>query len=288
MQHFQSILIIIGVISILAVLIHGYLTGRKENIIVKDTNNNIEEGIVGEVRIIHSVDNVDEFSELNAENDDDGEPAVSEQEVDTQKESLIVAQQSDDVEPIAFENYAEEIDETCITVSELPEVNEQTEDVIEKPIETVIDEQEIMVEAEPTKLEKQHFIFNVAAKEGEVIHGNDLLQFFITAGFRFGEMSIFHRHLHANGMGPILFSIANIKSPGTMDPEEMKLLTFEGLSFFLTVPNNEVNIKNAFDMMFIAIQQMVDEFDCIVLDDQRNELTEQIFRTYNERLLRYI
>jgi len=286
MQHFQSILIIIGVIAILAVLIHGYLIGRKENIIEKETNNNIEEGIVGEVRIIRAEDN--EVPELNIEDDDKVESASSEQAVETaqEEEAIIIAPQ--DVEPIILDHVTEDVDQTCVTVSELPEVNEPTEEIIETPIEILTEAPEIMTEKEPTKLEQQHFIFNIAAKPGNVIHGNDLLQFFITAGFRFGEMSIFHRHLHANGMGPILFSIANMRSPGTMDPEEMKLLTFEGLSFFLTVPNNEINIKNAFDMMFVAIEQMVEEFDCIVLDDQHNELTEEIFRTYNERLLRYI
>ena len=118
--------------------------------------------------------------------------------------------------------------------------------------------------------------------------GHELLQFFLTAGFRFGEMSIFHRHIHSNGTGPILFSIANMMQPGIFEPEHMEQFKSKGVSFFLTVPNNDINVKEAFNMMVIAVEQMAEEFDCDVLNEKRQRLTTDEYRIYQERLLRYI
>ena len=68
----------------------------------------------------------------------------------------------------------------------------------------------------------------------------------------------------------------------------MEQFRSEGVSFFLTVPNNDINIKKAFDMMLFAVEQMAEEFDCMVLNESRKPLTEKEFRKYHERLLRHI
>ena len=175
--------------------------------------------------------------------------------------------------------------------------NEQRETLIEEieAIEEVENNEEdpiveaAMIEEDEAVVQPQDlFIFNAVAKEGAQLGGHELLQFFLTSGFRFGEMSIFHRHEHSDGTGPILFSIANMMAPGVFDPDNMEQFKSEGVSFFLTAPNADIDVKASFEMMLRAVEQMAEEFDCIVLNAQREPMTEEQFIEYNHRLLHYI
>ena len=285
MQHFQPILIAIGILAIAAVLIHGYLQGRKEATPVKDHdahNDEIlsekivadeQEGVIGEVRIIGAsaeddYQNTDLFADLD-----------SQTQHDINLDADVLPHMTS--EDLSIERADEHYQGPQIVID-----NEQDADG--EDAQFVTQEAELLEnDAEPAQ-PQDIFIFNVVAKDDGYLRGHELLQFFLTAGFRFGEMSIFHRHLHSDGTGPILFSIANMMTPGTFEPEKMKQFRSQGVSFFLTVPNNEINIKKAFDMMFVAIEQIAEEFHCDVLNEQREPLTEEIYRNYHERLLRYI
>ncbi len=279
MQHFQLILIVLGVLAIVAVLVHGFIVSRKEKAVISDnladsedsistkTNSDSQDGIIGDVRIIRS-DNEDE-------NYDFAEPA-----------------ETDELEEIDFAASFSESDADELAQGIDSEQQLSTFDDLDTAIEPEAkfagesDKQPIAPQGAP--VQQDHFVFNVAAKEGQAVRGHELLQFFLTAGFRFGDMSIFHRHLHSDGTGPVLFSIANMMKPGVFDPENMEQFCSEGVTFFLTAPNNEINIKEAFDMMVVAVEQMAEEFDCVVLNGERQPLTEAQYREYHKRLSRYI
>ncbi|MCG6201725.1 cell division protein ZipA [Psychromonas antarctica] len=287
MQHFQPILIIIGMLAIAAVLIHGYLLNRKakpsvtEPLSVADTENNefdCDDGIIGDVRIVHSGqddDDSDFLTVLDTKEYADGinlseEPQISPENITPQESS------EDFLQPLSSSDDEQTKEEIAAA---------HLRDEVEKEFLLKADDDEQINTQETQDI----FIFNVVAREEEaLVRGHELLQFFLTAGFRFGQMSIFHRHLHSDGTGPILFSIANMMAPGTFDPENMEQFRSQGVSFFLTAPNNQINIKAAFDMMLVAVEQMAEEFDCIVLNAEREPLTEKEFRHYHERLLHYI
>ncbi|PKF60390.1 cell division protein ZipA [Psychromonas sp. psych-6C06] len=302
MQHFQSILIVIGLLAIGGVLIHGYLVSRKEKQSASEGDVRVDifaeksspqetpqesDGVLGEVRIISN-----EGSEPEPENIDFS------QVVD-----------DDQIEPIKFDE-TEEVVQASIKVDELaPEtvdVIEEAEELkvvatseeqdtveIVSPVEPeVVADEKVKADSEATdKVAVQPqdlFIFNVVAREDNQLGGHELLQFFLTSGFRFGEMSIFHRHQESDGTGPVLFSIANMMAPGIFDVDNMEQFKSEGVSFFLTAPNKDIDIKKSFDMMLRAVEQMAEEFDCDVLNAEREPLTKAQFIEYNNRLLRYI
>ncbi|MFQ3176679.1 MAG: cell division protein ZipA [Psychromonas sp.] len=280
MQHFQSILIFIGLFAIGAVLIHGYLTHRKEK------------KVLFENKIITDI-----FSEKeNADPTKDGiidDLAFSHpRDKDSQEKIDFSISEDDHLEELHFDGQEESDhkEDSKINISDA-DLNDSLQGSSLNASET--DQEKTDGEVNYFELEaddesKDIFIFNVVAKQGTTILGNDLLQFFLTSGFRFGERSIFHRHLHSDGNGPILFSIANMVKPGVFDPDQMGRIACEGVSFFIVAPNPEINIKTAFDMMLTAVGQMTEEFDCVVLNADRTPLTEQEYRDDHQRLMHYV
>jgi cell division protein ZipA len=288
MQHFQSILIFIGLLAIGAVLIHGYLINRKEKKVLfenkittdifseKEKVDPTEDGIIDDLAFSHPRDEeTQEQIDFSISEDDDDLEALhfsGQEDSDDEDNSKVNLSDSD---------LDESLQESSLNANE---TDQEKTDSGENYFDLEADDETLAENNAP----KDVFIFNVVAKEGTKILGNDLLQFFLTAGFRFGERSIFHRHLHSDGNGPILFSIANMVEPGVFDPDRMGRIACEGVSFFVVAPNLEINIKTAFDMMLTAVEQMTEEFDCVVLNADRLPLTEQEYRDDHQRLMRYV
>jgi cell division protein ZipA len=278
MQYFQSILIVVGLFAIVGVLIHGYLLSRKGKIVTKNNANDVDmfseknspvldafpDDVISDVRIIsHDAeveeDNID-FSHVV--NDAQVDPILfTERNVESSFDS-------DDFAPLHSNMIKDNSDIEVL-------VETVSVDAPESEYDEFIQPQDL-------------FIFNVVAKEGVMLGGHEILQFFLTSGFRFGEMSLFHRHEHSDGTGPILFSIANMMTPGIFDLDTMEQFKSEGVSFFLTAPNKEIDIKASFELMLRAVEQMAEEFDCVVLNAQREPMTQEQFIEYNHRLLHYI
>jgi cell division protein ZipA len=141
-------------------------------------------------------------------------------------------------------------------------------------------------EAAPTPDFDKIVSLHVAARDGTLIRGADLVVAAEKAGLQFGAMSIFHRMVDGRPeQGPV-FSVANMVKPGTFDMRELDQLVTPGLSFFMTLPG-PLSGLDAWDTMLPAAQRMAELLGAVVLDEQRNALGRQRIAHIREDLRRF-
>ena len=126
-------------------------------------------------------------------------------------------------------------------------------------------------------------VLNVRAKDEQPITGAALLPMLLTLGFKFGDQDIFHRHINADGNGPVLFSLANMFKPGVFDIDNLETFTTVGVSLFMILPV-EGDSHQVFNMMHNAARKIADEFDGQILDGRRSVLTKQGLQQYFEKI----
>lgn len=323
MQDLRLILIVVGAIAIIALLLHGFWTSRKERSSVfrdrphKRLKQDREEAFddvdedAGPARaksprtrqveeaepVVGSFDEqapprpakpraqpepvrhqqpVDESPELDPlfggdlphEDDYDDEPPVpvSRKEPEAPKPKPVqqpvqAAQPPAQPAPVAPEPEPEAVQMPA------PQPDPQPERPVapqQKPKETVL-------------------VLHVSAHAGGMLNGEALLQGVLQAGFQFGEMNIFHRHLSPAGSGPVLFSLANMVKPGSFNPDEMADFSTPGVSIFMMVPSYGDANQN-FKLMLQSAQRIADDVGGVVLDDERRMMTPQKLETYKNRI----
>ena len=114
----------------------------------------------------------------------------------------------------------------------------------------------------------------VAAKAGQVLRGPDIVVAAEKAGLTYGHMNVFHRLVESHPERGPIFSVANIRKPGSFDMAEIQSLETPAIAFFLTLPA-PVSALDAWDAMLPAAQRMAELLDGVVLDEQRNALGRQ-------------
>lgn len=139
---------------------------------------------------------------------------------------------------------------------------------------------------EPLGEPEDVLVFNVMAREGKELKGSELLDALLPLGFKFGEMSIFHRHEDDAGNGEVLFSMVNMVKPGTFDVDSMSGFNTCGVSLFMTLPCYGDAEQN-FELMLAAAEQLAKELNAELLDDQRIPLGKQKIRHYRDRIREY-
>lgn len=134
-----------------------------------------------------------------------------------------------------------------------------------------------------TTQEQEVLVINVRANDELPINGAALLPLLLTLGFKFGDQDIFHRHVNANGKGPVLFSLANMFKPGVFDIDNLETFQTKGVSLFMILPI-EGDAHQVFNMMHNAARKLAEEFNAQILDGRRSVLTKQGLQQYAEKI----
>ncbi len=275
MQNLRLVLIVVGAIAILALLIHGLWTSRKERSSIfrdkpfkrgisqktEQSFESLDEG-VGAVRVrtisTHSSDPLDE---------PEPEMRVNTQVLAEEPELVV------DNEPSPVQMSFDDV----LLSDETPEPAKADEPLAANTQHQASEPQE------PAGLKELVIVLHVSALNGGSIVGEPLLQSILHAGFQFGAMGIFHRHVDPAGSGPVLFSLANMVKPGSFDPEHMSDFSTPGVSMFMMVPSFGDAHQN-FKLMLQSAQRIADDVGGVVLDDSRHMITPQKLETYKAQI----
>lgn len=287
MQELRFVLIIVGALAIAALLFHGLWTSKKEGKtkfgskpLGKLDVENEESDVVPERAFAPE----DDFEIIKKERKEPGFVVDDEVVADP----LIDSYQEPE-KPVVAETIEKDDDLELDVPSISTKTLDQVEPLVETNIEVAQEPEEALVAKESTAPEEtplEVIVINVHCSGDEPFVGTKLFDSMQQNGLIYGEMDIFHRHADLSGTGKVLFSVANMMQPGTLQHDDPAQFSTKGISFFMTLPcfgDPDPNFK----LMLKTAQQIADDLGANVLDDARNLMTPNRIDAYKAQIQKF-
>lgn len=300
----RGILIIVGVIIIAVILFDGYRRARdsrktaiKMSLELEGVGDDDFDEFIGELpgggraRVISSSDQLHNDEILFDYNEDDLNPQLT--------ESLAVTSQQPKQKPDFANEAAPDVTSTqqdlfgAVVHSEVArEIGSESEQktacgqAVSEESTAMAGQKNPQSPAQENLQQQQNdevLIISVVAKPGKKIQGAELLGGLFNCGLHYGSMNIFHRFSHANGEGPLMFSMANMVKPGIFDLDNINGFETPGVSFFLTLPGPK-NSMTAFDLMLDTSRRLGRILNAELSDQQQKPLTQHAIDDYRRRI----
>ncbi|YCO02952.1 cell division protein ZipA [Vibrio sp. VNB-15] len=310
MQELRFVLIVVGALAIAALLFHGLWTSKKEGkakfgnkpLGKLDVDQEEKEPLEQERDFAPAPEDDFEIIRKDRKEPDFGMESafdnkfasdpliddvldVKEKEHKEEPEipAFVATKVEQEPELGSVEPAQKAIEEEIIDpVFEAPEVIEPVIEP-ESDVTPVVAEQPKEPKPEP---EMQVIVLNVHCAGDEPFIGTKLFDSMQQNGLIYGEMNIFHRHVDLSGNGKVLFSVANMMQPGTLEHGDPAEFSTKGISFFMTLPCYGEADQN-FNLMLRIAQQIADDMAGNVLDDQRNLMTPDRLASYRRQIVEF-
>ncbi|MGB1321496.1 MAG: cell division protein ZipA [Vibrio gallaecicus] len=141
--------------------------------------------------------------------------------------------------------------------------------------------QESVVKDEEPELEV--IVLNVHCAGEAPFIGTELFRSMENNGLTYGEMAIYHCYAGNADSPKVIFSVANMMQPGTLEHDNRADFSTKGISFFMTLPCFGEADQN-FNVMLRAAQKIADDMGGNVLDESRNLMTPNRLSDYRKQI----
>jgi cell division protein ZipA len=118
------------------------------------------------------------------------------------------------------------------------------------------------------------------------LRGSDIVVAAEKAGLTYGHGQIFHRLVEGHPERGPVFSVANVKNPGSFEMVAIQELETPAIAFFLTLPA-PMTALDAWEKMLPTAQRMAELLEGVVLDESRNAIGRQRIAHIRDELRAY-
>ncbi|MFV8463941.1 cell division protein ZipA [Vibrio campbellii] len=174
----------------------------------------------------------------------------------------------------SFEEVAAEQVEEPVVASEPFAAKESVAPQAAAPVEETKQDEELGLEV---------IVLNVHCAGEIPFVGTELFRSMENNGLTYGEMSIYHCFAQSADEPKVIFSVANMMQPGTLEHDDPADFTTKGISFFMTLPCYGQADQN-FNVMLSAAQKIADDMGGNVLDESRNLMTPNRLSDYRKQI----